>query len=133
MKFRRSDRRNFTRKVMSIAYARATDADGVTRCEGCTAPVGPGGFRYDHTIPFELSRDSRVSNCRLLCTSCDDGKTHRMDIPWIAKANRQRDKHRGAFERSRRPLPCGHASPFKKTIGGRVVRRQQNLQASDES
>lgn len=128
MTLRRSDRRNFSRKVMSIAYERAKDAQGIPHCEGCTAPLMPGRFRYDHTIPWELSRDSSVGNCRLLCFNCDDGKTHQVDIPWIAKANRQRDKHRGAMERSRTPLPCGRNSSRKKTISGRVIPRVSQRQ-----
>ena len=118
MSFRRNDRRAFPAKVKNIAYAMTL---GV--CEGCTAPLRPGHFTYDHKIPWELSRDSRVENCQVLCDNCNDTKTSRRDIPLIAKANRQRAKHIGAVDKSRTPLPCGRGSRMKKQIGGRVVPR----------
>jgi len=123
MSFRRNDRRHFTKKVKLIALQMA-----LGRCEGCTAPLSVGHYTFDHKIPWELTRDSRVENCQILCDNCNDTKTGLRDIPLIAKANRQRDKHRGIVERSRTPLPCGRKSRMKKTIAGRVIPRVSGRQ-----
>jgi len=92
MSFRGTDRRAFSRKVQRIAIARAKG-----HCQGCTAPLAPGRYRVDHIVPWELSRDSSINNAQVLCSSCDHGKTYRVDIPVIAKSDRQRDKHIGSF------------------------------------
>ena len=76
MTFRHTDRRNFTRKVKVIAFQKAKG-----KCEGCTARLALGHYTYDHKVPWELSRDSSVENCQVLCDNCDDGKTHQVDVP----------------------------------------------------
>jgi hypothetical protein len=113
-----SDRRHFTRKVKSARYAYVHGC-----CEGCGMSVRPGHFDYHHEPPWEIFHKSGFDECRLLCDLCHDHKSQTRDIPWIAKANRQRDKHRGAMERSRTPLPCGRNSSRKKTIQGKVILR----------
>ena len=123
MSFRRNDRRHFTRKVMSARFAYAREC-----CEGCGAPVRQGHFDYHHEPPWEIARDSRFEACRLLCDLCHEGVTSSRDIPWIAKSDRQRDKHRAAMPPSTNPLPCGRGSRMKKTIGGRVIPRVSGSQ-----
>ena len=118
MTFRRNDARHFTRKVMSARYAYANGC-----CEACGEGVRQGHFHYHHEPPFEIAQDSSFDACRLFCDLCHEGITSFRDIPWIAKSDRQRDKHRAAMPPSRTPLPCGKKSPFKTTIGGHVVRR----------
>jgi 5-methylcytosine-specific restriction protein A len=115
---RRNDRRHFTRKVMSARYDYAREC-----CEACGASLRPGHFDFHHEPPWEIARDSRFQACRVLCDLCHDHRSQTRDIPWIAKANRQRDKHRGAMERSRTPLPCGKNSRLKKQVGGRIIPR----------
>lgn len=127
MSFRRNDRRTFSRKTMQIAYARTKDGEGVHRCQGCTAPLVPGKFIYDHVIPWEISRDSSIGNCQLLCAACDAIKTPLVDIPVIAKSNRQRDRHIGAVK-SRHPMQCGRASKRTKTFGHGVQPRLTQAQ-----
>jgi hypothetical protein len=45
--------------------------------------------------------------------------------PLVAKIKRIRAKHIGAHElgRSRHAMPCGRASPWRKKLSGKVVRR----------
>jgi len=118
MSFRRSDRREFGRKVKEIAYAKARG-----HCQECTAMLVTGHFDYDHIVPWAISRDSSISNCEVLCDACHDLKTPK-DIGVIAKSNRARARHIGAQEPSRHPLPGGRKSPFKLKVGGGVVDRR---------
>lgn len=127
MNFRRNDRRAFSRKVKTIAYARQKDDRGLARCAKCTAALRPGHFRYDHIEPWELGRDSRLENCQVICDGCDAVKTPG-DQAVIAKSNAVRDKHRGAGPRSRSPMPCGRQSRRSRTIRGRVVPRLTGAQ-----
>ncbi len=128
MAFRRTDRRRFSRAVMQIAWARCKDAAGIPRCQGCTACLAPGKYVYDHVDPWELSHDSSLDNCQLLCAACDDVKTP-LDLSDIARSNRVRDRHSGARARARHPMPCGRASRHKKPIGGYgIVPRVSQLQ-----
>lgn len=117
MNFRQNDRRNFTRKVKVIAWRRCKGL-----CEGCGVPLVSGHIRYDHKNPWELSRDSSVDNCQIICDTCDAPKTAG-DQTTIAKSNAVRDKHIGAMPRSRNPLPGSRRSPFKFKIGGGIVDR----------
>src|ERR1700733_10937001 len=117
--FRRNDRREFSRKVKQIAFQRCKG-----RCEGCGNLLVTGDITYDHKIPWELSRDSSLANCQVLCTSlCDRAKTPN-DKSVIAKSNRVRNKHIGAVTRSRHPMPGGRRSPFNFKIGGGIVDRK---------
>ena len=109
---------SFPRKTKSRRHAHCEG-----KCEGCDAPLQVGHFDYDHVKPRAMGGDDSFENCRVLCFLCHEHKTSEHDVPWIAKSNRQRDKHIGAMEPSRRPLPCGKKSPFKRKVGGRVVRR----------
>ena len=102
-------RRNFSAAVKRAAWQRCNG-----RCQDCTAPVAAGGFIYDHIVPWELTRDSSLGNCQVLCLSCDDDKTYGRDIPMIAAADRKADFHLGVSGpgRGRCPLPCGQAFPI---------------------
>ena len=116
--FRRRDRREFPRKVKLIAFQRCHG-----KCEKCEVPLSVGHFIYDHIIAWELSRDSSVDNCQVVCSNCDAPKTAK-DQTVIAKSNRVRDNHIGARNPSRHPLPGSRRSPFKMKIGGGVVDRK---------
>lgn len=113
--------RYFTKETKRAAFAAATGADGVPRCR-CTAELRPGKYRYDHIVPYELSRDSSGANCHVLCDACDAAKTYGEDLPAIAKVKRQQDRHIGAW-RSRHPMPCGRQSKLRKTMDGKVIAR----------
>jgi len=79
-----STRRNFSAAVKRAAWQRCNG-----RCQDCTAPVAAGGFIFDHIVPWELTRDSSIANCQVLCLTCDDDKTYGRDIPMIAEADRK--------------------------------------------
>jgi 5-methylcytosine-specific restriction protein A len=112
--------RTFSKQTRRAAFARCGGA-----CETCTAPLIDGQIAYDHVVPYELSRDSSIENCAVLCKTCHGIKTRTADLPAIAKASRQYDRAIGAAGpgRGRRPLPCGRLSPWRKKMNGSVQRR----------
>ena len=117
MTFRRNDRRTFRREIKSLAFERTGG-----HCQKCPAPLLVGNYEYDHVIPWELCHDSSLANCEVLCCPCHANKS-RLDAAILAKSDRQRDKHRGAMNKSQRPLPGGRDSGQSKTVSGRVVER----------
>lgn len=110
-------RREFSRKVRAQVFARANGC-----CEGCGARLKVGEGEVDHILPCELGGEPALDNARLLCRPCHAAKTGD-DIRRIRKADRQRDKHTGAYVRPR-PMPHGRYSPTKRTMDGRVVDRR---------
>lgn len=122
MTFRRNDRREFSRKVKVVAYQRCHG-----RCEECQTPLSPGWYEFHHAIPWEISRDSTIGNCAVLCRPCHGLSTAQVDVPTIAKSNRQRDRHIGAVK-SRHPMQCGRASKRTKTFGHGVQPRLTQAQ-----
>jgi 5-methylcytosine-specific restriction endonuclease McrA len=109
-------RREFTRVIKRAALARADGA-----CELCGLPLCPGKYRYDHRLPDALGGEPILENCVVQCLACDKPKTAE-DIGRIRKADRVRDRATGALT-SRRPMPCGKNSPYKRTMSGKVVPR----------
>jgi len=109
-----------TRRNFSAAVKRAAWQHCNGRCQDCTAPVAAGSFIYDHIVPWELTRNSSLANCQVLCLTCDDDKTYGRDIPMIAEADRKADFHLGITGpgRGRCPIPCGRSSRWSKPIGG---------------
>ncbi len=92
-------RREFSARVRVQAFERA---GGV--CEQCTARLYPGKFHFDHRIPDALLGEPILANCVVLCLACHGEKTTKEDVPRIAKAVRQRQKHLGARP-PKRPWP----------------------------
>ena len=122
----RAGRRTFTSTVKRLAWQRCN-----RQCQNCTAQVtGAGDIEYDHIVPWELSRDSSLGNCQVLCLTCHDDKTAARDVPAIAKADRQADFHIGISGPGRgpRPMPCGRESGRSKTMGGAVVPRRSQAE-----
>ena len=122
-------RREFSKAVLRAALARA---DG--RCEGiltdgsrCPCALQVGRFHYDHIVPAALTEDASLENCQVLCRPCHAAKTV-VDVGVIARVRRVRDRHLGIKDPYRRALPGGKGSPFKRLIGGRVVRRHPSEQ-----
>lgn len=76
----------------------------------------------DHVIPLELSGDDSDANLRPAHERCHRVKTA-VDQGDIARAKRVRAKHRGARGVSGAVIPGSKASPWKRTIDGRTVRR----------
>jgi 5-methylcytosine-specific restriction enzyme A len=122
----RKGRRTFSAEVQRLAWKRCNH-----QCQECTRQVtGAGDIIFDHIVPWEISRDSSLGNCQVLCLTCDDLKTNCRDIPAIAKADRQSDFHLGISGpgRGRRPMPCGRASGRSKTMHHGVVPRQSQAE-----
>lgn len=92
-------RREFPARVRVAAYERSKGL-----CENCTAPLYVGKFHYDHRIPDALLGEPTLENCVVLCVACHGEKTTKEDVPRIAKAVRQRQKHLGARP-PKRPWP----------------------------
>ncbi len=108
--------RHFSRKIKRAAFERCGG-----RCDGCAAILTTGRIVYDHRIPWEISRDSSLVNCQVLCIACDRVKTPG-DISVIRKSDRIRDRHIGAMQADR-PLPCGRKSRLTKPLHGAPRRR----------
>lgn len=89
-------RREFTKRVRLDAWTRCNG-----RCEICGARLHPGRHRYDHRTPDTFGGEPTLSNCQVICDSCDNEKTYVNDIPAIAKNNRVRNKHLGIKRRKR--------------------------------
>lgn len=110
-------RREFSAKTKVAAYERSQG-----RCEGCGAALQVGRFHYDHVIPDALGGEPTLENCEVLCRPCHDSKTHKHDVPRIAKTVRQMKAHIGA-KTPKRIWPGGRNSPLRKKLNGTVVRR----------
>lgn len=107
-------RREFSRKTRAAAFERCGG-----RCK-CTTLLVPGQFEYHHADGD--NQNASLENCQPLCKTCHDLITHKEQAPRRAKMKRQRDFHIGA-KTTRRPLPCGRRSKWKKKLDGTVVSR----------
>jgi 5-methylcytosine-specific restriction endonuclease McrA len=93
------------------------------QCQACGWQLRPGTrWEVDHVIPLALGGRDETSNLQVLCEPCHSGKTRTRDVPAIAKSARARARHLGAV-RSSRPMPCGKASRWKRTMDGKIVER----------
>jgi hypothetical protein len=113
------DPRHFSAKIKRLAWKRCAG-----HCEKCTTKLSTGNIIYDHVIPWEISYDSSLENCRVTCKTCDASKTYGEDIPIIAKVHRIYDRAIG-IERSGPKLPGGRESDIRKKLNGKVVRRPE--------
>lgn len=81
-------RRNFSNATKDLAWGRAGG-----KCELCGTTIGP--FHYDHIVPDAMGGEATLDNCQVACKTCHGLKTHKADVPAIAKAKRLARKHRG--------------------------------------
>lgn len=88
-------RREFPTRIKVAAFERCGG-----RCERCGADVGATA-QYDHVLPCALGGEPTLSNIECLCKTCHALKTHKTDVPMIAKGKRVRAKHIGAAVKSR--------------------------------
>jgi 5-methylcytosine-specific restriction enzyme A len=117
----RQGRRTFSNEVKRLAWKRCDK-----QCEECTRRItGAGDIEFDHIIAWEISRDSSLGNCQVLCTDCHGEKTAAVDVPMIAAADRKADFHLGIRGpgRGKSPLPAGRNSRVSKTMHHGVVER----------
>ena len=75
----------------------------------------------EHIRALELGGADDLSNMGPAHATCALDKT-REDHHRAAQAKRQKIRHLGA-EGSKRPLPFGRSSPWKRTLSGRIVPR----------
>lgn len=80
------------------------------------------GFEVEHLIPLAMGGDDDESNCAPAHVACHREKTA-TDKGQIAKANRVRAKHNGAW-RPKSTLAGSKASGWKRKINGEAVRRE---------
>ena len=99
-------RREFNRKTRAAVFLRANG-----HCEECKAKLKVGEGEVDHILPDALGGEPTLENAKLLCRVCHAPKTAD-DIRRIRKADRMRDKHRGAWPKSRAKMP---SRPFPST------------------
>lgn len=91
------------------------------RCQKCTTRHMAGAIpQYDHIKALINGGEHRESNLQLLCVPCHTAKT-KVDVAEKSVVATIQKKHLGIRKRS--TFPCGRDSPFKKKIGGQVVRR----------
>jgi len=110
-------RRTFSAKERLDHFLKANGC-----CAQCSLQITPGKqWDLDHVIPLSLGGSNDTTNLQVLCQACHTQKT-KSDVSTNAKARRVQLRHLGAT-RSKRPLPCGRDSPFKKTIHGQIVLR----------
>lgn len=113
-------RREFPARVRAAAFERCGGL-----CEGCQVKLSVGAFHFDHVLPDALSGEPILSNVAVLCKACHGKKTATVDVPQIAKSNRQRAGYLGKPQ-SRSPLPGGKGSKWKRTFGkGWVLRAEE--------
>jgi 5-methylcytosine-specific restriction endonuclease McrA len=119
-------------------FSRATRRDALRRSGQRCEAVGPlyghvaghrcnadlaYGVEFDHVLEATLGGDASLENCAAICVACHRFKSgHR--IGEIRKADRARDKHSGAWKRKGPPMPGSRASGWKRTMDGRVIRRE---------
>lgn len=100
---------------------RVFERDG-GRCRSCQRKLAPGDkWQPDHQVALINSGENRESNLRVLCDWCHKQKT-RADVAQKARSYKRRKRHYGVRAKKYR-WACGKDTPFKKTIGGKVVRR----------
>ncbi len=87
----------------------------------CNFPIDLGLFHYDHIVPDWTGGDNTLANCAVLCRLCHAKKTAE-DVGAIAKVKRIRDRRSKSLT-SKRPMPFGRESKFKKRMDGTIVRR----------
>jgi hypothetical protein len=92
-----ASRREFTRNQKEQIVERATDAEGVVRCECCKLALKRGSWEIDHILAEALRPEAdkqkkiTIAEGQLLGKCChrgEDGKTNK-DVAKIAKAKRQ--------------------------------------------
>jgi 5-methylcytosine-specific restriction protein A len=106
-------RQEFTTKTRREALERCKG-----HCEGCGATLWQKARIFDHIIPCAFGGTNIWRTAKVLCTTCDDAKTDKIDIPTIAKAKRISDKHNGVKIKSR-----GFAKRPPQRTASRPIRR----------
>lgn len=98
---------------------------GICECgqEHCAGRIR-GPWEIDHIVARSFGGSDDWSNLRLLADECHKPKTAK-DVADLAKSNRVKAKSVGAWK-PERPAPCGRKSKWKRKVGGKVVRRDED-------
>jgi hypothetical protein len=100
----RNRRTEFTKDTKRQAFARS---GGICEChlipelrrpDGCGIVLRPGHINYEHIHQDALGGSNDISNCCVLARNCWREKTDTIDLPLIAKSNRQSLTQRAASE-----------------------------------
>ena len=124
-------RREFTPAQQTQIRQRAMGANGRIYCEGCGMDITGKAADIDHTtaegLLLENAKKARrltIEDGKLLGKACcHDPKSHKHDIPAIAKAKRREAKHYGIKPRTSRPIPGSRNTPFKIKFNAPPERR----------
>ena len=94
------------------------------RCHICSGLIQVGkSWDLDHIIALALGGEDVDENLAPVhAKTCHRTKSTGGDVPALAKAKRREARHKGAY-RSKRPMPGGRDSPWKRRMDGKVVRR----------
>ena len=95
----------FTAKIKVAAFQRSKGY-----CENCKCRLVSA--EYDHRVPLMMGGESTLENCQVYCKTCHAAKTHKEDVPRIAKAKRIEAKHIGA----KRPKQKLESRGFSRTF-----------------
>src|SRR5690349_1481837 len=108
------------RKLTPYGRLKVWEATG-GRCVICEQEIDGVRERWiaEHIRALELGGTDHVSNMGPAHEACALAKT-KDDHHRAGKAKRQKIRHIGA-EASKRSLPCGKASPWKRKISGKIV------------
>jgi hypothetical protein len=104
-------RRTFSAEAKRLALESAASTD--TRA---ARPTGGGDIVFDHVVPWELTHDSSLKNCQVLCLTCDRLKTYERDLPAIALSRPQgglRPRHHGPGPRQVRAARRAQLAPVQ--------------------
>lgn len=126
--------RNFAPKTKRRAWDRCGRLCEMIRDgERCGALLCAGNRIYDHRIPFEISRDSSLGNCQVICVACDRVKTA-ADQGDIAKARAVEAFHLGITGPGlgRSPMRAGRRSRETKTFRHGVQPRRTGAERHRE-
>lgn len=96
-------------------------------CHMCKLKVHPGEeWDVSHEIPLEAGGKDDDSNWYVAHRKCHRDHTARVDAPLIAKTKRMHQRHIGAAPKSKKPLPGGRNSKWKRRMDGTVVLRDKS-------
>lgn len=120
-------RNEFTKQTKRDAFERSRRGGEFPICEcdrvpslkrphGCGVILRSGHFNYEHIEQDNLGGDNSLENCAVLSKTCWREKSFTVDIPLIAKNNRQRDRDRGAQTLPWRPMIGTKRSGVKKPL-----------------
>ena len=123
---------------MRSEFSKPTKRDALKRAKGlceakgsiygfkggqrCNAPLSYG-VEFDHyPIRAVDGGGNGLENCVAVCIRCHRWKTHKIDLPQIAKSKRVADKFNG-IARTRSDFPTARDGRYKRRLDGRTIER----------